>query len=169
MNVTVEYSPVSLGKLRLVLHVQATMENLKNLGFSDKDIDEVKGIFADTNIYLLGGTFFIAAVHVSTTSLDKLCPAKIERERGQKLALLQLLFDFLAIKNDVSFWRKKSNLIGLSKWTVVWRAFSQTVIFLYLCDEGSSLLILIPTGISTVIEVYILVLRRTVPFYIILA
>ncbi|XP_071575880.1 lipid scramblase CLPTM1L isoform X1 [Temnothorax nylanderi] len=127
-NVAVEYSPVSLGKLRLVLHVQATMENLRNLGFSDKDIDEVKGIFADTNVYLLGGTFFIAAVH--------------------------LLFDFLAIKNDVSFWRKKSNLIGLSKWTVIWRAFSQTVIFLYLCDEGSSLLILIPTGISTVIELW---------------
>ncbi|KAL6266848.1 hypothetical protein P5V15_003677 [Pogonomyrmex californicus] len=128
MNVTVEYSPISLGKLRLMLHVQATMENLKNLGFSDKDIDEVKGIFADTNIYLLGGTFFIAAVH--------------------------LLFDFLAIKNDVSFWRKKSNLIGLSKWTVIWRAFSQTVIFLYLCDEGSSLLVLIPTGVSTVIEMW---------------
>ncbi|KMQ92130.1 cleft lip and palate transmembrane protein 1-like protein [Lasius niger] len=106
----------------------ATMENLKNLGFSDKDVDEVKGIFADTNIYLLGGTFFIAAIH--------------------------LLFDFLAIKNDVSFWRKKSNLIGLSKWTVMWRAFSQTVIFFYLCDEGSSLLILIPTGISTVIELW---------------
>jgi hypothetical protein len=65
MNVTVEYSPVTLGKLRLVLHVQAAMGSLRNLGFSDKDIDEVKGIFADTNIYLLGGTFFIAAVHVS--------------------------------------------------------------------------------------------------------
>lgn len=65
MNVTLEYSPVTLGKLRLVLHVQAAMENLKNLGFSDKDIDEVKGIFADTNIYLLGGTFFISAIHVS--------------------------------------------------------------------------------------------------------
>ncbi|XP_025996672.1 cleft lip and palate transmembrane protein 1-like protein isoform X2 [Solenopsis invicta] len=128
INVTIEYSPVSLGKLRLVLHVQATVENLKNLGFSDKDVDEVKGIFADTNVYLLGGTFFIAAVH--------------------------LLFDFLAIKNDVSFWRKKSNLIGLSKWTVIWRAFSQTVIFLYLCDEGSSLLILVPTGISTLIELW---------------
>ncbi|XP_070161771.1 lipid scramblase CLPTM1L [Polyergus mexicanus] len=128
MNVTIEYSPVSLGKLRLVLHVQATIENLKNLGFSDKDIDEVKGIFADTNIYLLSGTFFIAAIH--------------------------LLFDFLAIKNDVSFWRKKNNLIGLSKWTVMWRAFSQTVIFLYLCDEGSSLLVLIPTGIGTVIELW---------------
>ncbi|KAL6436212.1 hypothetical protein ACFW04_004653 [Cataglyphis niger] len=128
MDVMIEYSPISLGKLRLVLHVQATIENLKNLGFSDKDIDEVKGIFADTNIYLLGGTFFIAAIH--------------------------LLFDFLAIKNDVSFWRKKSNLIGLSKWTVMWRAFSQTVIFLYLCDEGSSLLVLIPTGIGTIIELW---------------
>ncbi|XP_036139714.1 cleft lip and palate transmembrane protein 1-like protein isoform X2 [Monomorium pharaonis] len=128
INVTIEYSPVSLGKLRLMLHVQATMENLKNLGFSDKDVDEVKGIFADTNVYLLGGTFFISAVH--------------------------LVFDFLAIKNDVSFWRKKSNLIGLSKWTMIWRSFSQTIIFLYLCDQGSSLLILVPTGISTVIELW---------------
>ncbi|EFN79326.1 cleft lip and palate transmembrane protein 1-like protein [Harpegnathos saltator] len=128
MNVTVEYSPVSLGKLRLVLHVQTAIANLRNIGISDKDVDEVKGIFADTNIYLLGGTVFIAGVH--------------------------LLFDFLAIKNDVSFWRKKSNLIGLSKWTVMWRAFSQTIIFLYLCDEESSLLVLIPTGISTVIELW---------------
>lgn len=81
MNVAVEYSPVSLGKLRLVLHVQATMENLKNLGFSDKDIDEVKGIFADTNVYLLGGTFFIAAVHVS---IDVTCIAKIHRNEKKK-------------------------------------------------------------------------------------
>lgn len=68
--------------------MQATMENLKNLGFSDKDIDEVKGIFADTNVYLLGGTFFIAAVHVSTMSTDdmyrenwKKWEKKKERER----------------------------------------------------------------------------------------
>ncbi|XP_014471311.1 PREDICTED: cleft lip and palate transmembrane protein 1-like protein [Dinoponera quadriceps] len=128
MNVTVEYSPVSLGKLRLVLHVQTAIASLKNIGISDKDVDEVKGIFADTNIYLLGGTVFIAGVH--------------------------LLFDFLAIKNDISFWRKKSNLIGLSKWTVMWRAFSQTIIFLYLCDEESSLLILIPTGIGSIIELW---------------
>nr|XP_034193199.1 uncharacterized protein LOC117610209 isoform X3 [Osmia lignaria]XP_034193200.1 uncharacterized protein LOC117610209 isoform X3 [Osmia lignaria] len=128
VNITLQYSPVSLGKLRLLLHVEATMQSLKNLGFSDKDVNEVKGIFADTNIYILGGTFFIAAIH--------------------------LLFDFLAFKNDVSYWRRKNNLVGLSKWTVVWRGFSQTIIFLYLLNEGSSLLVLIPTGIGSIIEIW---------------
>ncbi|XP_015521760.2 lipid scramblase CLPTM1L [Neodiprion pinetum] len=126
MNVTVFYTPISIGKLRLILHVEAAMQGLKGLGFSDKDVDEVKGIFADTNVYLLGGTIFIAAVH--------------------------LLFDFLAFKNDVSFWRGKNNLAGLSVRTVVWRAFSQAVIFLYLLDEQSSMLVLIPAGIGTIIE-----------------
>ncbi|KAI4477296.1 hypothetical protein M0804_012886 [Polistes exclamans] len=128
VNVFLMYTPITLGKLRLILHVEAAMQSLKNLGFSAKDIDEVKGIFADTNIYLLGSTFFIAAVH--------------------------LLFDFLAFKNDVSFWRRKNNLAGLSKWTVIWRAFSQTIIFFYLLEENSSLLVLIPTGIGTIIELW---------------
>ena len=65
MDITIIYSPISLGKLRLVLHVEAAMNGLKNLGFSDKDIDEVKGIYADTNVYLLAGTIFIASMHVS--------------------------------------------------------------------------------------------------------
>jgi len=99
MNVTVEYSPVTLGKLRLVLHVQATMENLKNLGFSDKDVDEVKGIFADTNVYLLGGTFFIAAVHVSTsTDIIKGCLLKnLEFSYEENFFLLLKVKDFHVI------------------------------------------------------------------------
>ncbi|XP_011497238.1 PREDICTED: cleft lip and palate transmembrane protein 1-like protein, partial [Ceratosolen solmsi marchali] len=126
INITVSYAPISIGKLRLILHVEAAMQSFKQLDFTDKDIDEVKGIFADTNLYLLAGTVFISAMH--------------------------LLFDFLAFKNDVSFWRSKNNLAGLSMQTILWRAFSQAIIFLYLIDEGSSLLVLIPTGVGTMIE-----------------
>ncbi|XP_076648600.1 lipid scramblase CLPTM1L [Halictus rubicundus] len=128
INITLQYSPMSLGKLRLLLQIEPTMHAMKNLGFSEKDIDSVKEIFADTNIYILGGTFVIAAIH--------------------------LLFDCLAFKNDVSYWRQRDNLIGLSKWTVIWRGFSQTVIFLYLLDQGSSLLVLVPAGIASIIEMW---------------
>ena len=63
-NVTVSYTPISIGKLRLILHVEAAMRSLKKFGFSDKDVDEVKGILADTNLYLLAATVFIASMHV---------------------------------------------------------------------------------------------------------
>ncbi|XP_054278631.1 lipid scramblase CLPTM1L-like [Macrosteles quadrilineatus] len=122
------YAPISIGKLRLVLHLKEAFQMLKTLGFADKDMDELKGIFADTNIYLLCGTVFISSVH--------------------------LLFDFLALKNDVNFWRTRKTLAGLSGRTIMWRAFSQFVVFLYLMDEETSLLVLIPSGISTLIEIW---------------
>lgn len=64
MNVTILYTPVSIGYLRLMYQVKASMEAMKTLGFSDNDIDDAKGIFADTNIYLLISTIFIASMHV---------------------------------------------------------------------------------------------------------
>uniref|UniRef100_A0A6M2DY50 Lipid scramblase CLPTM1L n=1 Tax=Xenopsylla cheopis TaxID=163159 RepID=A0A6M2DY50_XENCH len=128
INFTVSYIPISIGRLRLLLHAESALLSMKKLGFTEKDIDDVKGIFADTNIYLLCATVLIGSLH--------------------------LLFDFLAFKNDVSFWRKKKDMIGLSSRTVLWRTFSQIVVFLYLYDENTSYLILVPHGIGTVIELW---------------
>ncbi|CAH0405523.1 unnamed protein product [Chilo suppressalis] len=127
-NITVSLSPTSYGSLRLALHVRLALEQLQSLGFSKQDVDDVKGIFADTNLYLLSATVCIASCH--------------------------LLFDFLAFKNDVSFWRRKRSLAGLSARTVFWRAFSQFVIFFYLLDERTSMLVLVPAGISLLIELW---------------
>lgn len=65
---TFHYSPVSVGKLRFVSQIDSTLHQFIALGFTEKDLDEVKGVFADTNLYLLCATVFIGSVHVSTTS-----------------------------------------------------------------------------------------------------
>lgn len=65
LTLTFNYAPISIGKLRLLLHVEHALKSLKQLGFSKKDVDEVKGIFSDTNVYLLCGTIFVGSVHVS--------------------------------------------------------------------------------------------------------
>jgi hypothetical protein len=59
------YSPASVGKFRLIALIENAMGQLTELGFSSKDIDEVKEIFADANLYLLLGTVFIGSIHVS--------------------------------------------------------------------------------------------------------
>ncbi|KAK7812708.1 hypothetical protein U0070_011098 [Myodes glareolus] len=128
LPLTVSYDKISLGRLRFWIHMQDAVYSLQQFGFSEKDADEVKGIFVDTNLYLLALTFFVAAFH--------------------------LLFDFLAFKNDISFWKKKKSMIGMSTKAVLWRCFSTVVIFLFLLDEQTSLLVLIPAGIGAAIELW---------------
>ncbi|XP_055539153.1 lipid scramblase CLPTM1L isoform X2 [Wyeomyia smithii] len=129
-NFTLElnYSPVGVGQLKLLAHVQHALQTLPQMGFSKKDLDEVKGIFSDTNLYLLCGTIFVGTVHI--------------------------LFDFLAFKNDILFWKQRTNYVGLSARSVLWCAFSQIVIFLYLLDEETSLIVLIPAGVGTIIDLW---------------
>jgi len=65
LPITVSYTPISFGKLRLWMQFTGALFTLRQMGFTEKDIDELKGIFADTNVVFLCATFAVAAVHVS--------------------------------------------------------------------------------------------------------
>lgn len=58
------YTPSSIGKFKFMTQMEVTFNNFLTLGFTDKDVDEVKGVFADTNLYLLCATVFIGSIHV---------------------------------------------------------------------------------------------------------
>lgn len=60
--------------------------------------------------------------------------------------MFQVLFEFLSFKNDVAS-------AGLSVRTTLWHAFSQIVIFLYLYDEHTSMIVVISAGIGALIAV----------------
>ncbi|VDD75233.1 unnamed protein product [Mesocestoides corti] len=126
LNFTVQFMPLSIGKFRLRCMLEQTAEYLKNMGIKDKDVEDIRGIFTDTNLYLLLATVVVSILH--------------------------LFFDFLAFKNDIQFWKNTKNTAGISIRTIIWRCLSTTIIFLYLYDEKSSLLIVVPAGISMVIE-----------------
>lgn len=73
LNFTFFYNPITFGKLRFMLQLNITLKQYLTLGFTEKDLDEVKGIFADTNVYLLCATIFIGSVHVSNFLIIFFC------------------------------------------------------------------------------------------------
>lgn len=68
---TYVYSPVAFGKLRFLLQIEATLKQFLTLGFTEKDLDEIRGVFADTNLYLLCATMAIGSVHVCLSFLNQ--------------------------------------------------------------------------------------------------
>ncbi|KJH43718.1 cleft lip and palate transmembrane protein 1 [Dictyocaulus viviparus] len=125
-NIQISYQPVPLGKIRFHRMIGSSLTQLLDLGFTQRDLEEIKGIFGDTNLYLLGVTVFVSSIH--------------------------MLFDILSFKNDISFWRGRKSMVGLSTKALLWRCFSYTVVFFYLKDQDTSLLVIIPAGISVIIE-----------------
>ena len=67
LPITVNFEPTALGKIRFMLIAEASMKTMHSLGFSDMDTDDVKGIFFDTNIFLLLLTVFVTSCHVSNS------------------------------------------------------------------------------------------------------
>jgi hypothetical protein len=64
VDLVVEYSPSTIGSIRLFKQLEASFESMKELGFPDSQFDEIISIFTDTNFVLLFLTFAVSLLHV---------------------------------------------------------------------------------------------------------
>ncbi|KIJ20518.1 hypothetical protein PAXINDRAFT_166540 [Paxillus involutus ATCC 200175] len=94
------------------------------------ELDEVKRMLLETNPWFLALTGFVSILHV--------------------------VFEMLAFKSDVSHWRHRKELVGVSVSTIITNVFVQTVILLYLIDNNTdtSWMILLGSGMGVVIEAW---------------
>ncbi|XP_022689629.1 cleft lip and palate transmembrane protein 1-like protein isoform X2 [Varroa jacobsoni] len=124
----VSFNQITVGKLKFISVVKEALNNMEQFGISEQDTDGVKTIFFDTSLVLLLTTVLVSALH--------------------------MIFDVMAFKNDVSFWRNIDNFEGISVRAIGWRALSQIVILLYLYDNDTSRLVLLSNLVSTAIELW---------------
>eukprot|EP00882_Tetradesmus_deserticola_P005055 GHRQ01005326.1.p1 GENE.GHRQ01005326.1~~GHRQ01005326.1.p1 ORF type:complete len:625 (+),score=278.98 GHRQ01005326.1:193-2067(+) len=134
MNDTVDSLPLHISVktqkfwwMQIQQQMEQSFQLQINTGLAqDGEADEVKRIFLEGNPYLLGLTMAVSLLHS--------------------------VFDFLAFKNDIGFWRENKSMEGLSARSIVINAFCQAVIFLYLLDNETSMVVLFSAGIGTLIE-----------------
>ncbi|KAJ7432996.1 cleft lip and palate transmembrane protein 1-domain-containing protein [Mycena galericulata] len=99
-------------------------------GGASAELDEVKRMLLETNPWFLGLTGLVTVLH--------------------------MLFEMLAFKSDVSHWRQKKEMVGVSVRTIITNVFVQFIILLYLIDnnENTSWMILFGSGTGVLIEAW---------------
>ena len=97
-------------------------------GEEDDSNDMIRTMLLETNPYLLVVTAIVSVLHT--------------------------VFDILAFKNDISFFKNKKSMEGLSLRSMIVNAFFSLVILLYLADNDTSFMVLMSNGVGLVIEVW---------------
>ncbi|TFK66574.1 cleft lip and palate associated transmembrane protein [Pluteus cervinus] len=127
----ITFQPMSFMKFQIFASMtQGFREAAKQQGgAAASELDEVKRMFLETNPWFLGLTGFVSILHV--------------------------VFEMLAFKSDVSHWRQKKEMVGVSV-RIITNVFVQIVILLYLIDnnENTSWMILMGSGMGVVIEAW---------------
>ena len=61
-ELTIRYRPFGIGKLRLLVNMERSLLGFTDMGFQEKDIDDVKGLLVDTEMYILLMTFIVSGL-----------------------------------------------------------------------------------------------------------
>jgi hypothetical protein len=70
------------------------------------------------------------------------------------LAIAHVILKILAFKEDIGWWLEQKTLRGVSVQSVVFEAFSQFIILLYLKDEDTNIIVLATRAISLFIQLW---------------
>ena len=124
-----EISPSSLGRWQLGAMMDQSIRLMhESMGAEAKDSDEIRFMLTETHPYVL---------------LLTLC-----------VSLLHTLFDVLAFKSDIQFWRELKTLRGLSTRAVVTSLVCQVVVVAYLHHQETSKLVLVPAAFGVVLQAW---------------
>ncbi|KDQ17339.1 hypothetical protein BOTBODRAFT_105998, partial [Botryobasidium botryosum FD-172 SS1] len=124
--------PISYFKFQLFASMthgmEQTAETQGTAGMAE--LDELKRMLSETKPWLLITTAVVSTLH--------------------------MVFEFLAFTSDVSHWRKKEEMVGVSVRTIITNVFVQLVILLYLVDNNAqtSWMILFGQGTGILIEAW---------------
>jgi hypothetical protein len=125
----IDFYPLSMFKFQMYQQMDENFRTQESmLGQSKSETDEFKRMLVETNPYLLAVTFLVSTLHS--------------------------IFDFLAFKNDIQFWKNRKSMEGLSFRSILTNVVFQFIIFLYLFDNETSWMIVISTGVGLLIEIW---------------
>ena len=72
MELTIRYRPVGIGKFRFMSNMERSLLGFQDMGFQEKDVDDVKGLIVDTEMSILLLTFTVSAFHLLFDALGKI-------------------------------------------------------------------------------------------------
>lgn len=122
------FEPIGFMKFGLLTQMSVSLSSQSSMLGSDEGESELKRMLIDNPPWLLALTFTISIVHS--------------------------VLDILAFKNEITFWKNRKSMKGLSLRTVYFNIGSNIIVLLYLLDNDTNWMILLSAGSATVIELW---------------
>jgi len=150
-KIELKYHSTSNWKWMLMSGMERNWKTQEAMTGDDGESDVIRTMLMDTNPWLLAVTgvgetiFFIQILQSISINSQFFLICGI-------VSLLHSLFDFLAFKNDITFFKGRKSMEGLSVRSMVVNFFFQLVIFLYLLDNDTSYMVLVSNGVGIAIE-----------------
>ncbi|VDN57738.1 unnamed protein product [Dracunculus medinensis] len=160
LNFTLTFAPLSLFKWQLYASQQVSKWSQMVQMFGgdssvevddDDDQDSIKQMLLETNPILLVKIlleFYYYFYYYNRFLIYTITGITIF------VSIFHTIFEFLAFKNDIQFWRSRKSLEGLSVRSVLFNVFQSAVVFLYICDNDTSWIIKGSVGIGLLIEIW---------------